>query len=101
MKREFLFHRPREVDVARTLTWRAGLARMRRGTEATWQGRAWPARGAGGADTWQEATRVHTDTREGRHVARGVGIWRAHGLVMDIMWPISQSHVYQSCLCSF
>ena len=20
--------------------------------------------------------------------------------MMDIMWPISQSHVYQSCLCS-
>ena len=44
---------------------------MRRGTEATWQGRAWPMRGvggAGGADTWQEATRVHVNAREGRHV---------------------------------
>ena len=49
-------------------------ARMRRGTKATWQGRGWPARGAGGAwgaDTWQEATRVHADAREGRHVAGG------------------------------
>ena len=27
----------------------------------------------GGADTWQEATRVHADAREVRHVARGVG----------------------------
>ena len=25
--------------------------------------------------------RVHTDARVGRHVAEGVGIWRAHGLV--------------------
>ena len=43
-------------------------ARMRRGTEATWQGRMWPTRSAGGADTCQEATRVHADAREGRHV---------------------------------
>ena len=58
---------------------------MRRGTEATWQGRAWPMRGVGGvggADTSHEATRVHADAREGRHVASGeVSIWRAHGLV--------------------
>ena len=45
---------------------------MRRGTEATWQGRACPTRGAGGADMWQEATRVHADAREGRHVAGGL-----------------------------
>ena len=59
--------------------WRADMARgttarMRRGAEATWQGRGWPtrgARGAQGADTWQEATRVHVDAREGRHVAIG------------------------------
>ena len=44
---------------------------MRRGTEATWQGRAWPTRGVGGADTWQEATRVHGDAHEGCHVAGG------------------------------
>ena len=55
--------------------WRAGPAHKLtwRGTEATWQGRGWPTRGAGGAqgvDTLQEATRVHADTREGRHVAR-------------------------------
>ena len=37
-------------------------ARMRRGAEATWQGCGWPTRGTGGAqgaDTWQEAKRVH------------------------------------------
>ena len=44
---------------------------MRRGTEATWQGRAWPTRGAGGADMWQKATQVHADARVGRHVAGG------------------------------
>ena len=57
---------------------------MRRGSEATWQGCRWPTRGAGGAqaaDTWQEATRVHAEARVGRHVARGVGIRRAHVLV--------------------
>ena len=54
---------------------------MRRGTAATWQGRAWPTRGAGGADTGQEATQVHMDAREGCHVARGADNWRAHGLV--------------------
>ena len=35
----------------------------------------WHAGGAGGADTWQEATRstwVHADARVGRHVARGL-----------------------------
>ena len=37
--------------------------------------------GAGGADTWQEVTRVHADAREGHNVARGPGNWRAHGLV--------------------
>ena len=43
-------------------------ARMRRGTEATWQSHGWPARGASGAhgtNTWQEATRVHADACEG------------------------------------
>ena len=54
-------------------------ARMRRGTEATWQGRGWPTRGAGGAqgaDTLQEATRVHADPRGcpcGAPRGRGVG----------------------------
>ena len=61
-----------EADVVRKLTWCPGPARMRRGTEATWQGRAWPTRGAGGVNMWQEATWVHTDAREGRHVARGM-----------------------------
>ena len=41
----------------------------------------WRAGGAGGADMWQEATQVHTDARERRHVARGASSWRAHGLV--------------------
>ena len=52
------------------MTWQAKAdmargtsARMRRDTEATWQGRAWPTQGAGDADTWQEATRVHADAR--------------------------------------
>ena len=76
----FYFHKP-NADVAGGTT-----ARMRCGSEATWQGRRWPTRstgGAQGADTWQEATRVHVDARVGRHVAMGggVGIWRAHGLV--------------------
>ena len=59
-------------------------ARVRRDAEATWQSRGWPTRGAGGAqgaDTWQEATRVHADAREGRHMAGKVGRWRAHGIV--------------------
>ena len=51
---------------------RGTSARMRHGTEAMWQGCAWPTRGAGGADTWQEAMRVHADAREGRHVPRGL-----------------------------
>ena len=58
-----------QADVARGTT-----TRMRRGTEAMWQGSEWPTRGAGGAqgaDTWQEATRVHADARVGRHVAGG------------------------------
>ena len=58
--------------MAWTLTWRAGQARMRRGIEATWQGRAWPTQGAGSPDTWHEATRVHADAREGHHVAGGL-----------------------------
>ena len=52
------------ADVARKTS-----ARMRHATKATWQGRAQPMRGAGGADTWQEATRVHADACEGRHMA--------------------------------
>ena len=44
----------RQADVVRGTS-----ARMRCGTEATWQGRAWPTQGEQGADTWQEATCVH------------------------------------------
>ena len=58
---------PAGADVASGTGWRADMergtsARMRRGAEATWQGREWPTRGpcgAQGADTWQEATCVH------------------------------------------
>ena len=56
------------------LTWRSGPGRMRRGTKATWQGHAWPTRGAGGTNTWQAATRVHADAPEGRHMAGGLAI---------------------------
>ena len=72
-------------DRAQTMGWRG--ARVHRAV-TTWRwghvaGRVWPARGAGGADVWQEATRtVHVGARVGRHVAAGgVGMWRAHGLV--------------------
>ena len=68
--------------MVQALMWRAGPARMRHGTKATWQGRAWPTRGtggAGGADTWHEATRVNTDAREGRHMARGLACERPTG----------------------
>ena len=70
------------ADVARETT-----AWMRCGAEATWQDRGWPTRGAGGAqgaDTWQEATRVHGSMRTpvwGATWQERVGIWRAHGLV--------------------
>ena len=75
------------------LTWRAYLtwqgadvgrgttARMRRGSEATWQGCRWPTRGAGGAqgaDTWQEATRVHAGPR-GRPCGAPRGRGSAYG----------------------
>ena len=57
----------RRADVARGST-----APLRRGAEGHVAGRVWPARGAGGADAWQEATRtVHVGARVGRHVAAG------------------------------
>ena len=55
-------------------SWRG--ARVHRAV-TTWRwghvaGRVWPARGAGGADAWQEATQtVHVGARVGRHVAAG------------------------------
>ena len=106
------------------LTWRARPMRMRHGTEATWQGRTWPMRGAGDVRVAQtRGRRPRESTRmpvRGATWQRGTGSWRAHGLVgpgyrigavthlcyaappymMDIMWPISQSHFHQSCLCS-
>ena len=53
---------------------RGTTARMRRGSEATWQGRGWPTRGAGGARRGHVAkgcatTRVHLGALVGRHVA--------------------------------
>ena len=66
---------------------RETTARVRHGAEATWQSRGWPTRGAGGAqgaNTWQEATRVHGSTRMpvwGATWQERVGIWRAHKLV--------------------
>ena len=60
---------------------------MRCDTEATWHGREWPTRGAGGAggaDTWQEATQVHPDTREEHHVASGG--WRVKGPQVSGPW---------------
>ena len=71
----------KRADVARETT-----ARMRHGAEATWQGRGWPTRGAGGAqgaDMWQEATRVHADSRVGRHVAGG---WQMEGPRVSGPW---------------
>ena len=65
--------------MAWTLTWRAGPVQMGRGIEATWQGRAWPTQGAGGADTWQEATPVHANAREGRHMAGGLAVGEPTG----------------------
>ena len=87
-----MFYLPAGDDVVSGARWRADVARgttvqMRRGIEATWQGRRWPTRGAGGtqgADTWQEATRVHAGPRGcpyGAPHGKGVGIWRARGLV--------------------
>ena len=55
-------------------------AQMRCGTKATWQGRGWPTRGAGGAqsaDTWHKAMWLLV---RAPHGIVGVGSWRAHGL---------------------
>ena len=59
---------------------RGTTARMRRGSEATWQGRGWPTRGTGGARRGHVAkghatTRVHVGARVGCHMASGF----AHG----------------------
>ena len=73
--------------MARGTSGRADVARgtnawMRRGTEAMWQSHGWPARGAGGADTWQEATWMGPRGRLcGVPCGKGAGDWRAHGLV--------------------
>ena len=68
------------ADVASGTRWRADVARgtsawMRRGIEAMWQSHGRPARGAGRADAWQEATRT---PRRGATWHRRVRIWRAH-----------------------
>ena len=86
MKRGYLFHRPRGADMARTLTWRAeltwrvGLARMRRVTKAC--GRA--AHGPREAQVaWTRGRRPRGSTWMPVRGAtwQGVGRWRAHGLV--------------------
>ena len=79
---------------------RGTTAWMRRSIEATWQSRGWPTQGAGGAqgaDTWQEATRVHAGPRGrpcGASHGMGVGvcIWRPHGLVgpSNMIGPVMQ-----------
>ena len=48
---------------------------MRCGTQGHVAELARPTRCGGGvssADTWQEATQVHADARDGRHVVRGL-----------------------------
>ena len=69
--------RVRIADVARgTTAW------VPRGTEATWQSPDGP-REVQVALTRGRRPRgqVHTDAREGRHVAGKDGSWRAHGIV--------------------
>ena len=66
----------RRADVARgTSAW------MRRDTEAPWQSHGWPARGAGCANAWQEATWMGPHGRPwgAPRGMWGVRIWRAHG----------------------
>ena len=70
----------RRADVAcGTSAW------MRHGTEGTWQSHAWPMRGAGGADMWQEATQTGP---RGRPVGapRGIGGF-AYGGSTGIVGP--------------
>ena len=65
---------------------RGTTARMRRGAEATWHGRGWPTRGAGGAqgvDTWQEATRVHAVHVDAREGATWQEATRVHAVHVD------------------
>ena len=67
-KREFTYL---QDDVASGASWRTDVARgttaqVQRGVDTTWQSRGWPTQGAGGAqgaDTWQEAKRVHAGPR--------------------------------------
>ena len=84
VKRGLIYRRTVELMWRARLTWRIGPARMRRGTQGHVAEPSRPTRcagGAGGADTWQEATRVYADGRVGRHVARGLacegrtGLW--------------------------
>ena len=57
-------------------TWRAGPARMRRGTEATWQCRAWPTQGVGGAQVERVArTRGRRSCESTRTPVRGT-MWQ-------------------------
>ena len=63
----------RDANVAPKLKWRAGPAPTRRGTRATWQGRAWPTRGVDCADTWQKARGGPRERPRGVPRGRGVG----------------------------
>ena len=59
------------------LMWRAGPARMRRGTQGHVAEPARPTRragGASGADMWQGSMRVHADAHVGNHVAGGLAV---------------------------
>ena len=63
----------READVAhRTRTDATRHARPRGKAYELHAAQRWRTGGAGGADTRHEATRVHADAREGRHMARGL-----------------------------
>ena len=77
--------------MAQTLTWRAELtcrAGPQHGCDVALRPRGRAAHGPREAQVTRTcgrrprgSTRVHADTREGRHVARRAGSWRAHGLV--------------------
>ena len=65
---------------------RGTTARMRRGSEATWQGRGWPTRGAGGTRRdhvvkGHASAQVHVGARVGRHVEGGFAYGGPTGIV--------------------
>ena len=58
------------------LMWHTGPTQMRRSTEATWQGRAWPTPGAGGA--WVVRTHGRRPRESTRTSVRGA-TWQSEG----------------------